>query len=389
MYSVPPTQSTPRAFLASSLYLPVIRAKLVRAFHAAYPEGELRKSAQLRNLESVLLANAPIAESTPIGLLTSHIEKCGAALTHNQSVFVSRLLAYTPSTEDTKPARVAIRDAVLASVSTAYSAGDIDRCIDGMQVLLACPVDGLSEKTDAMGILCSLLRHQPVTTALHSDRMIPFAVKLFQSVSDIDLSSLQRAPTNSNILLALSSLVLAPVSDATVETEPLSLLRVRGEALNAISVALALASDPIALLNLREDSATDLTIAQRAFMVLFHEFFYEVQIRHFQIPDSYPIFLPLRLRRVRDATVIVTRMAALLVDHHASPAPLDEYSALVPSLFGLVKALIGGSAKPETAEFDSLVAEMQRGSLLYIKELCLPELVGTCFEIEHSIWTPN
>jgi hypothetical protein len=164
--------------------------------------------------------------------------------------------------------------------------------------------------------------------------------------------------------------------------ETLHTINLRQEALSAIATGLLVSTDPASLMNLRR-GPSEYTIGQKAFCIFFQELLYESYLR--KLPDIHPRYSSLvsaRLKRIRASISIVTRMGALQTEQHIS---LDELAVLIPSVLGLVKGLLGGTSE-KTTEFDAALKDMLTGDLLYMKELGIPEFVGTPFEIETSLW---
>ena len=363
----------------SALYIQTVRASLLRLFHDAFDAELVLKTPDLSSLENILLANSVTGlEPHPVEIISRLL---GAAqvdiLTPTRSAFVRDLLYSTSTSDESVKWRIDCRDQVIRNVLSVDLpiSSNLESAI---QILLACPFQTVASDESFRKLVCGVLKsreHPDSITRL----IVTYLVKILHACTETDLQHLQ---TDSNILLALSDLVVEMKADIFTISDTLGMLRTRQEALQVLSVALALSPDPLAFLNLRRD-AFDKTIGQKAFAVLFSELLLESKYRYQQaLPEMYSTFFPTRWRRIKDSTNILTRMASL----EPATSPLDEYSVLIPSLFGLIQSII---AKPstETEKFDKAVKKMLQGDLVLIKELGAPELVGTPLEIEHSIWS--
>lgn len=366
---------------AIALYMQPVRAKLLRLFHNGFTQEWVRQSPELFGIETVLLANiSPMSDNNPLALIAKEIE------THSQTVndvkkakFIAALVAYTPITEENKTWRNQIRNIFVIEMSKNLLNQEVIEA--GLRILTACPAENVSDDPETSALLCEILRTQS-----HSDSVIQVALeyvmKILHAATDHHILAMQKE-SKSNIFIEIASLlVTVPLAGIPLSVESVTRLATRGRALNVISVALSLSSEPAAFLNLRRDSS-EKTIAQKAFGVLFAELMLENRYRHFlPLPETYTQTADIRVRRVRDAICILNRMSSL----EASKSPLEEYSVLVPSLFGLVRSLL---AKPsiETSAFDAIFQEMLRGDLVMIKELGTAQLAGTALEIEQSVWS--
>jgi hypothetical protein len=357
--------STPRGYV-SSLFVPVIRTRLVRSFHAAFTECEIRKSQSLRSLESVLLNNAcPPDILSPLNLLSRALEAC-LDVTVKKVEFSILLLNSCPQTDCHKSGRIEVRNFCLRD----------DRLEPCLPLLTACHFDGISDQP--LSWLLNL-----VQAIGKSATAIQAVIRVISTCTESDLIALQRSETRLNVFLALSDVCLAKAGEEKIHHEGFEQTEVRTLGMNAISLALSVTVDPVGLMSLRKD-ASDQTIAQRAFLAMFEELFQETYFREKRISYSNQV-TNLRVQRLVASTSIVTRVAALYLEQQFTSNPLEEFSVLIPSLFGLIKGLLGSQSEL-TVDFDIILNKMIRGDLLYIKELGLPELVGTCFEMETSLW---
>ena len=359
---------TPRNTLASSsLYIAPVRAKLVRLFYSAFNSEEIARTPNVVKLETVLLNNTVVVpDNHPVYLLSLILDKCLGSIT--ASVFAARLLAFTPISEESKPWRLTIRDLVLTALAEGRG---------GLDILMALPLEGVFLDERFQAICCPLLR----VDSEHVLLCIDVVLKALSSCVSID------APKCTKLVLTLAVLILPSGQRAYMVEESLSVLSVRQKALTAISVAVSLSTDPISILQLRSEEK--ISVGQSIFQVLFTELLLESHSRHYGLPQWYQRSTAVRVRRIRDSTAVLVRLASQQVEA-STKSQLGEYAVLVPSLFGLVKSILAkaGGSIPETAEIDAVVVEMTRGDLTYIKELGAPELAGTAFEIEHSSWPP-
>lgn len=309
-----------------------------------------------------------------ISLLLLYLESSGwESMTAAKSKFFASIIAYSPLSEEHRSLKIRIRDSCLHHLQTLEP--NASPTLSLVDILLSTPSEGAISEPVCKWI-CDAL------ASLNSQRrlsLIQLVKRMLRECSDQEMLVIQRSHTGSNILLALAALALVVDNGRSVVVEIEAESSVRTEALHAISCALVATSDPVGLLNLRRDT-DDQTIGQKAFMVMFQELLHEVEFRRGGITDAHSSFLELRLKRLKLAVGMLVRLAALHVEA-GQASPLDEYALLIPSLFGLVKGILA-TAKDTSNEFDKAVRQLLTGDLLYVKELGLPELVGTCFEIE-------
>lgn len=326
----------------------------------------------LKAIESVLLSNVVTsADCNPVCLL-SNAEVMDYCLgSEAAEVFVANVLASTPQSEDTKASRLAIRDFALSK--------------PGFDILLHSPLAGLLNSNQGiLGIACKTLSLPDLMEKSKTvGTCINFLINLFHSCTESEFNIIQCAPDSTNVLLALIDLAV-PQQDKPLVSEQLWVLEIRHRALTALSVAVSVSADPITLLRLRT-SETTMTIAKKVFDVLFSELLLESFFRSGELPGTYSAGVKIRARRIRDSVNILVRLACAFLESPGHKSPLDDYSLMIPSLLGLMRALL---AKPSnmTAEIDAVLTEMMAGDLNFIKELGVPELAGTSFELEQSIW---
>jgi hypothetical protein len=220
------------------------------------------------------------------------------------------------------------------------------------------------------------------------------------SVSEIELTQLQRAETKLNIFLHLSEMVDG-VGHAGefIQVITLTESELFSDIMDVFVSAVMKTSDSLAFLSLRHDSGYSIgttcdnpttvefgtTIGQKCLCVLFQELLNESRIRamggHDEVTKK---FLTSRIRRVRGAMHILTRLGAVWSEvGQSSPtnSPIGEYSLLIPSIFGLLKELM---AIQSDDPFPSLVKDMhESGDLFFLKEL---QTTIPGFEIETSQW---
>ena len=371
MYLGTQISATPRGFVVSSLYLQPVRTKLVRLFYAAYATDQIRRSGELKAIENVLLSNTVGSDGHPISLLSKRFLETDKSVTKDEAEFVYTLLCHTPQTEDTKSYRLTIRDSCVSKFS-----GSV--CGELFKILLACPTDGLAENVTFLETVCSVIAQGADQAELICDYVFPLVSKLLNAASDAGFLQLQKA--NTNIFLSIGSILNGAGS------EPLHVFRMRQMCMAVTATAVSLSPDPLALLSLRQ-AQSERTLSQRVFSVLFEELMYELHSRTHGLPTNYPNFVSLRAKRMKDAVIILARLGSLYVDFPAQNKqnPLDDFSLFIPSLFGLVKALIAKRSEA-TASIDLIITELVKGDLLFIKELSNAKLVGTSFEIEQSAW---
>ena len=367
--------ATPRGFVTASVFIPSVRTKLVRSFYKAFPQAEL---SSVRQIESALLSNGCAGDQSLLSLLLIYLESSGLdSITPEKSKFFASIIAYCPSSEDHRLLKIRIRDLCLHHLLTLEP--NCSSLLPLVDIVVSTPTEGIGSVQvckwvcDALASMYSIQRLS----------LIQLVKRIVRECSDQDLLVIQRSQTSSNILLALATLVTFVDNGRGIVVETEAESSVRTEALHAISSALVATSDPVGLLNLRRD-ADDQTIGQKAFMVMFQELFHEVESRRGGITDdAHSYSLELRLKRLKIAVGMVLRLAALHVEA-GQATPLDEYALLIPSLFGLVKGILA-TAKEPSNQFDIAVRQLLTGDLLYVKELGLPELVGSCFEIETAV----
>lgn len=371
MYTSTQVSATPRGFVVASLYLAPVRTKLVRLFYSAYTSDEIQGTPELAALESVFLTNVSSPDSHPVTLMEKHIT-CGTVnLSSAESQFVYSLLCYTPCSEETKSNRLNIREWAVERMRTCVTA-------QVCKVMLACPSEGLVETPVFLQSICGILSQGITQIDLITESIFPLIGKVLNAASEVDFLSLQRH--SFNIFLLLADLL------TTTDNETPAVFGMRAKVLSLLSTGVGLSPDPLALLNLRQGQA-DKTVSQRVFCVLFEELMYEQSVRTHGLSQNYAGFASMRAKRIRDGGAILARLGSL---HYDSPStnkvtPLDEYSLFIPSLFGLVKALMARPSS-ETEEIDSVIADLLTGDLAFVKELSNPKIVGTCFELEQSGW---
>jgi len=366
--------ATPRGFVTASVFIPSVRTKLLRSFYKAFPHTEL---SSVRQIESALLSNGCAGDQSMLSLLLIYLESSGLdSMTPEKSKFFASIIAYSPSSEDHRLLKIRIRDLCLHHLLTLEP--NCSSLLPLVDILVSTPTEGIGSVQvckwvcDALASMYSIQRLS----------LIQLVKRIVRECSDQDLLVIQRSQTGSNILLALATLVTFVDNGRSIVVETEAESSVRTEALHAISIALVATSDPVGLLNLRRD-ADDQTIGQKAFMVMLQELFHEVESRRGGITDAHSYSLEFRLKRLKIAVGMVLRLAALHVEA-GQATPLDEYALLIPSLFGLVKGILA-TAKDPSNQFDIAVRQLLTGDLLYVKELGLPELVGSCFEIETAV----
>lgn len=363
--------ATPRA-TCIPLYLPHVRTKLVRMFYAAFPQEAIKAMPALKAIESILLSNVVTStDCNPVCLLANSDLMDYCLGSEAAELFVANVLASTPQSEDTKASRLAIRD-------TAFSR-------PGSDILLHSPLAGIVTANQAiLGIACKTLSMTDIMGKSKTvGTCINFLINLFHSCTESEFNIIQCAPESTNVLLALIDLAI-PQQDKPLVSEELSVLEIRHRALTALSVAVSVSTDPITLLRLKR-SGSPMTIAKKVFDALFSELLLESFFRSAELPGTYSAGVKIRARRIRDSVNILVRLACTFLESPGHKSPLDDYSLMIPSLLGLMRALL---AKPSnmTAEIDEVLTEIMGGDLNFIKELGVPELAGTPFELEKSIW---
>ena len=379
MYLTQPAP-TPRGYLSgSTLYVPPVRARLLRSFHDGFKSSQVRGSKDLQALEETLLSNS--SESHPIFHLCNFLKPECDNILLTASEFIADLLALTTVTEENKTWRSLIRQGVCATLRRLII-NDASNLESLVKILLSTPLDGGSSTSSENLNLLSMLIRKRVKGS------IPLAEKIFQQSTDSEMLQVQRSNTDSNIVLALAEQVLVPSNEMYPFTkEPGEMATMRASALHAISVALSVTVDPLPVLLLRKDQ-TDKTVGQKAFIVLFQQLLYEEYIRKFEVPKSGSLNEEIRLSSLKDSVTILSRAGALISERTGSePSPppliLDEYACLIPALFGIIRSLISSK---RSAKIDGFLNAIQTGDLLFIKELSIPGIVGTCFELERSLW---
>jgi hypothetical protein len=353
--------ATPRGHVPP-LYVPAVRTKLVRLFYSAFTNQDIQKHEQLRNLESALLTNS--MDGSPVGFLAQDtvIKLCLRKM--ESAIFASNLLSFTPVSDENRMQRVSIRDQLIGTLSCANT----EEIPMITKILIACPYDNLNS-----GLI------EFITTHLSPDAVggscIDIFLKIVQSLPDTFVDSVVRE--NPKVISALMDLA-CPLSSQDPDAETIEVLKVRQQALTGISLLIALSQDPLSILNLSSDGRT---IGQRVFDILFSELMLETHFRKDGLQSYYSDTLQNRIRRIQDSNNILVRMAVGSAEHGKRRHPLDDYSFLVPSLLGLIRGLLAKSC-PSTREIDAVISSMVSGDVGFLKELSLPELVGTPFELE-------
>lgn len=363
--------ATPRA-TCIPLYVPQVRTKLVRMFYAAFSQEKIIAVYALRAIESVLLSNVvTTVETNPVTLLAQPgvIDQCIG--TEQGEIFAATVLACTPVSEDTKISRISIRDAVIQN--------------PGYTILLYCPLTGLVEAKPSILIsACKILQSSSIEEdSKKLSACINFLTSLFHNCSDKEWETIRSSPEQSNILVALAELA-CPTRDKPLVIESSSFLELRTHALTALSVAISNSTDPVATLRLSTYGGS-MTLGKQMFDVMLSELLLESYFRWSGLPPAYSSAAKLRTRRLRDSINILVRLAVTFLDSGHQKSPLDDYSVLIPSLLCLVRSLLTKSSAA-TSEMDSVIVELIQGDLGFIKELGVPELAGTSFELERSIW---
>lgn len=379
MYLTQPAPTPRGYFSGSTLYVPPVRARLLRSFHDGFKSSQVKGSKDLQALEETLLSNS--SESHPIFHLCNFLKMVSYNIPLTASEFISELLAFTTVTEENKIGRSLIREGVCATLRKLIISDTFN--LQGLlKILLSTPLDGgFSSSIENLNLMSTLIRK-------HVKGSIQIAEKIFQQSTDSEMLQVQRSNTDSNIVLALAEQILVTSNEMSpFIQEPAEVASLRASALHAIAVALSVTVDPLPILLLRKDQ-TDKTVAQKAFIVLFQQLMYEEYIRKFGGSESGSLNEQIRLSSLRDSMTILSRAGALISDRadaENSPAPLilDEYACLIPSLFGIIRSLI---TTKRCAKIDAFLNDIQTGDLLFIKELSVPGIVGTCFEFERSLW---
>lgn len=353
---VVPNVPTPRGDrMPPPLFHPSIRAFVLSQFYQSMPPcsgSELETkilNSELHDAPAVLTLVAARMGEVPMDQMLSD--------------FVSSILQLLPNAEESKEARLIIRKVTLEALSS--------QPIPGYRILRHCPMAGLLENPATLSLMCQHLNSPDSATVL---AVLNLVSALLPACPE-NISFIQGAMSSSNIFLAIS-LLLLPAAGELNTSETFHMVQVRSLAVHTLAIAAMESAEPLALLSLRSD-ANDATIGEKAFLVVFQELLQESQMRHVGLPANYTKFLPLRISRIRDTMNVLLRLSAL-------QGSIGDYAILVPSLFALVKALVGAPT-PETLDFDSMLAEVQREDLPCVKEL-LTCTIPPPFDIEHSFW---
>jgi hypothetical protein len=375
-----PTQS-PRNALPGLVLItsPKIHRRVVEFFYQVPCDA---RAAVLGEITNTVIGNTGSVEYVISILSESVVDKIPASGGVEEIFAFIRLLILSMGclTDSTRHQLKQLRDRLLnrGELQGWYNASNF------WDLVSVIPVDCLEGNTTLFAAIVVRL------TKGATPSVVGFCHHIVEGFNEAEIVQLQRAATNLNIFIALSEILVK--SDGIhigefLHTQSLYQSKLRSDAMDVLVTAAMKTTDLVALTCLRPDAhpgCNEASIGQRCVSIILQELLNESRIRALGGHDTVTRqFLPCRIRLVKGAMYILTRLGAVWSET-ATACPIEEYSLLIPSVFGLIRELLGAPASDGPCEFSDLVKDFyESGDLHFLKEL---QSTIPGFEIESSQW---